>query len=128
MSNDRISKLEIVLDLIKPKNLINEIAPLFNIHLNYDLDDETKDYRKIERKLNAKRKSALLSLLEQQSDIKTIIDLIKKVKTPYLVADALASINTFNFDEEIYPKLLKTKDDKIKQFLYKFSNRFIFIF
>ena len=121
MSNDRISKLEIVLDLIKPKDLINEIAPLFNIHLNYDLDDETKDYRKIERKLNSKRKSALFSLLEQQPEIKTVIDLIKKVKTPYMVADALVSINTFNFDDEIYPKLLKTEDDRIKQFLYTYT-------
>ncbi len=121
MSKTRINKLEKVLDLIKPKDLINEIAPLFNIQLNYNIDDEKKDYKKVEEKLNKQRENALIKLLEQKPNIKTIINLIQKVESPFMVSDALVNIKKFNFDNDIYPKLLKTKEIKIEQFLSNYT-------
>ena len=113
--------MEKVLDLIKPKDLINEIAPLFNIKLKYDIDDEKKDYKKVEEKLNKQRETALIKLLEQKPDIKTIINLIQKVESPFMVSDALVNIKKFNFDNDIYPNLLASKDSKIRQFLYNYT-------
>lgn len=121
MSKTRINELEKVLDLIKPKDLINEIAPLFNIKLKYDIDDEKKDYKKVEEKLNKQRETALIKLLEQKPDIKTIINLIQKVESPFMVSDALVNIKKFNFDNDIYPNLLASKDSKIRQFLYNYT-------
>ena len=122
MPLERILELETVLETIKPEDPINKIVPLFNIHLNYDIDDATKDYKKVEKTLNLRRKRELTLLLKQQYNITTIINLIKKVESPYMVADALASIKQFNFDKDIYPVLLNTNNKNINEFLYTYTH------
>ncbi len=121
MSPVRLEKLEVVLDLIKPKDLINNIAPLFDIELNYDLEDENDNYEKVERKLNLRRKRALLSLLKQQPNFRTIIDLVNKVESPFMVSNALIDTDEYNFDNDIYPQFLKIEDRKIREFTYNYT-------
>lgn len=120
MSENRIKKLEKVLDLIKPKSKINQIAPLYDIHNDYALYDKSEDYQKIQEYFDKKRKTELLNLLKQQPYKKTIIDLILKVENPYLVANALVNIDIFNFDKDFFPTLIKTKDIKIKEFIHNY--------
>lgn len=120
MKNDRILKLEGVLSLIQPKDILDEQSPLFNIALNYDLEGE-EDFEQTEEKLLSLRKKALEKILNINSDISQIIKLVNKVETPSLVAEALFNLDSFDFDKDIYPALLNIEDKKLDNFVNNYS-------
>lgn len=120
MKSDRIQKLEDVLSLIQPKNILDEQSLLFNITLNYDLEGED-DFDQMEEKLLRLRKNALEKILDINSDISQIIELVNKVETPSLVAEALIALDDFDFDKDIYPSLLKTDNKKLDNFVNSYS-------
>lgn len=120
MKSDKIQRLESVLNLIQPKDILDTQSPLFDITLSYDLEGED-DFNQMEKNLLELRKSALEKILSIDSDISQIIKLVNKVETPSLVAEALFNLDNFDFDKDIYPALLKTENKKLDNFVNSYS-------
>ena len=121
MSAKRIKALEKVLDSIKPQELINTYVPLFSLQMNFDIDEDDKSYKEVEETLNKKRVQALDAILKENNDFSAIKELVCKVETPYMVANALVKLQNWNFDHNIYPELLGSDNSKLVEFTSNYS-------
>jgi len=112
--SELIEKIEKTAEVIapqKPQNLYNR---LFTESI-FDLYEESGNWKEQEEKIKEKRKNALQEIIKVDG-LDAVLQFAEKVDSPRQVGSSLGFIEKDNIDSMILPRLLDTKNDKLKLF------------
>lgn len=121
MPEERLSKLEKVLEKLEPENPVNLYRYLFDD--NFDLYEEKGDYDKQEKLLDKKRQDAVSKVLE--SGFHSLVSLINTAKSSRHVGHALGKVANQEVDDYFLPEFLSNQNHTLFGFISNYVlNRF----
>ncbi|WGK70394.1 hypothetical protein P0082_05900 [Candidatus Haliotispira prima] len=108
LANKWIVRIEALTEQLAPNDPFNLYQHLFNDN-DFDLYDEDGDSEGQQKKLIARRKTAISKIFEQQG-VEGVICFAESVALPYLVGHTLGMIGEDVFEETFLPHFLDTED------------------
>lgn len=120
LPDELITRIENVAEYLAPTNPFNLYQHLFTNH-NFELYEENGDWDEQRKKLDERRRTAILEIF-QQGGIDGVIRFAESVSSPGQVGQALDIITDSVIERTLLPKFLGSADNKYKALM----NGFIF--
>ncbi|OPY81320.1 MAG: hypothetical protein A4E70_01338 [Syntrophus sp. PtaU1.Bin005] len=112
LPDDLISRIENVSEKLTPTNPFNLYQHLFADH-DFDLFKDNGDWEEQQRKLNARRETAITEIF-QQNGVESVVRFAESVTSPGKVGHSLGVIADDVIDLTLLPHFLNAKDYKNK--------------
>lgn len=117
MSKERQERLETVVDLFKPKSLLDVHARLFSNKVLQDYSFEELKDKSFNAIILQRQDMALKEILTVDNSFESIIKFLEKVGNQYDLGFTLGKFEEYNYDDSMFPLLLRDKRDSMHNFV-----------
>lgn len=120
MSKERLERLESVANLFTPISLLDVHARLFSSKALQDYSFEELKDEEFNAIMQQKRDLALKEILKVDNSFESIIKFLEKVDNHYDLGFALGRVQEYDYDESMFPMLLRDKRDLMHDFVHAY--------